>query len=114
MNNKTTFTRRRLLKLSTAAAVAIPTSHVLLTNPVFADDLPQLELNNPTAMALGYVHDTTTVDKAANPNHSADQVCANCLLVQGSDGDEWRPCAIFPGKAVNANGWCKSWAKKAG
>ncbi len=114
MNNKAKLSRRSLLKLSSAAAVAIPTSHILLTNSAFADDLPQLELDNPTAIALGYVHDTTAVDQTANPNHNAEQMCSNCVLIQGNDGDEWRPCAIFPGKAVNANGWCKSWAKKAG
>lgn len=112
MNNKTTLTRRNLLKLSTAAAVAIPTAHILLTNPAFADDLPHLELDNPTAKALGYVHDTTTVDKATHARHEPSQTCANCVLAQGADGDEWRPCAIFPGKAVNSNGWCVSWAQK--
>jgi hypothetical protein len=31
-----------------------------------------------------------------------------------SDSGEWRPCQIFPGKAVNANGWCSSWMHRAG
>ncbi|MEF1220553.1 high-potential iron-sulfur protein [Photobacterium damselae] len=39
-------------------------------------------------------------------------MCANCALIQGKDGDEWRPCAIFPGKLVNANGWCSAYAPK--
>ncbi|MBT8100786.1 MAG: high-potential iron-sulfur protein, partial [Gammaproteobacteria bacterium] len=46
----------------------------------------------------------------ANP--AAEQTCANCALIQGNDGDEWRPCQIFPGKVVNANGWCSVWAPK--
>ncbi|MDH5620575.1 MAG: high-potential iron-sulfur protein [Gammaproteobacteria bacterium] len=33
--------------------------------------------------------------------------------MQGNDGDEWRPCQIFPGKVVNAAGWCSVWAAKA-
>jgi len=40
-------------------------------------------------------------------------MCSNCALIQGNDGDEWRPCQIFPGKLVNANGWCSVWAPKA-
>ena len=32
---------------------------------------------------------------------------------QAAEG-EWRPCSLFPGKAVNANGWCASWTLKAG
>ncbi|MDP2532896.1 high-potential iron-sulfur protein [Photobacterium damselae subsp. piscicida] len=39
-------------------------------------------------------------------------MCANCALIQGKDGDEWRPCAIFPDKLVNANGWCSAYAPK--
>lgn len=44
---------------------------------------------------------------------ATDQTCAKCALVQGNDGDEWRPCQIFPGKVVNAAGWCSVWAAKA-
>jgi hypothetical protein len=40
--------------------------------------------------------------------------CANCVQLTGKEGDEWRPCNIFPGKLVNANGWCKVWAPKPG
>ncbi|WP_449357869.1 high-potential iron-sulfur protein [Alishewanella longhuensis] len=38
--------------------------------------------------------------------------CANCNLIQGEDGQEWRPCAIFPGKLVASEGWCAAWVKK--
>ena len=41
------------------------------------------------------------------------QACANCKLVQGADADAWRPCSIFPGKTVNAKGWCAAYAAKA-
>jgi len=34
--------------------------------------------------------------------------------VTGKDGNEWRPCGIFPGQVVNAKGWCSAWMKKAG
>ncbi len=113
MQQKKTLSRRRLLQLGTTAAAALPLAHILITSPVLADDLPHLATDNPTAAALGYTEDTTSVDKAANPRHEVSQKCSNCVLVQGADGDQWRPCAIFPGSVVNADGWCKSWAPKA-
>ncbi len=50
------------------------------------------------------------VDKAGVP--AAEQHCSNCALAQGEG--EWVGCAIFPGKAVNANGWCTGWVPRAG
>lgn len=105
-------TRRQLLHFAGAAAVAIPVTNIVTQSQAFAEGSPQVALDDPTAIALGYVHDTTTVDKAVNAQHSNAQTCANCALIQSGEG-EWRPCAIFPGKTVNANGWCKSWSPKA-
>ena len=73
-----------------------------------AEDLPKLSEDDPTAKALGYVHDATTVDASVR---AAENFCSNCQLYQ-SDG-EWGPCAIFPGKAVAAKGWCKSWIPRS-
>jgi len=36
------------------------------------------------------------------------------MYVQGADGEQYRPCNIFPGKLVSANGWCSAWVKKPG
>ena len=74
--------------------------------------MPQLSEDDPMAKAMRYTHDTSTVDPASRANPAAEQNCANCALIQGDEG-EWRPCQIFPGKAVNANGWCQVWAPKA-
>lgn len=73
----------------------------------------QIAETDPTAAALGYKHDSTKVDAAKYPNHKPTQNCANCKLAQGKDGDAWRPCSIFPGKQVNAKGWCAAYAAKA-
>lgn len=103
-------TRRHFIQ---GVAVAVPAGSALL-QVAQAQDMPHLDPNDPAAKALLYVHDTTTVDKS-NPlasKHTNDQVCSNCLQIQGKDGDEWRPCAIFPGKLVHTNGWCSVWAKK--
>jgi len=102
--------RRKFIQLSAAAVAGC------LANPgrkVFAGDLPQLAEDDPMASAMKYTHDAGTVDPATRANPAADQTCANCSLIQGNDGDTWRPCQIFPGKAVNANGWCSVWAPKA-
>jgi len=102
--------RRKFIQLSAVAVAGC------LANPgrkVFAQDLPRLATDDAMANAMKYTHDASTVDPASRANPAADQDCANCALIQGNDGDEWRPCQIFPGKAVNANGWCSVWAPKA-
>jgi hypothetical protein len=102
--------RRQFIQLSAVAAAGV------LMQPgreAKAQDLPQLATDDPMASAMKYTHDASTVDAAARANPAPEQDCANCALIQGTDGDEWRPCQIFPGKAVNANGWCSVWAPKA-
>ena len=102
--------RRKFIQLSAAAAAGY------LVTPgreALAQDLPQLAEDDAMAIAMKYTHDSSTVDAASRTNPAAEQNCATCALVQGNDGDAWRPCQIFPGKAVNANGWCSVWAPKA-
>ena len=62
-----------------------------------AQDMPKIEESDPVAQSLKYTHDASSVDPASRANPAAEQTCANCALVQGADGDEWRPCQIFPG-----------------
>ncbi len=78
-----------------------------------ADDLPKITADDPVGMALKYTDDASSVDPALRTQPAADQSCANCAQLQGNEGDEWRPCAIFAGKLVNANGWCSVWVPKA-
>ncbi len=101
--------RRKFIQLSAVAAAGC-----LLAprREARAQDLPKLAEDDPFAMGLRYTHDATTVDPATRAQPDAEQNCANCVLIQGNDGDEWRPCQIFPGKLVNANGWCSVWAPK--
>lgn len=108
--NEIKTSRRQFLAIGAtavvAAAVAPRIAHA-------QGALPQIDEADPTAAALGYKHDTTKVDAAKYPNHKPAQACANCKLVQGADADAWRPCSIFPGKTVNAKGWCAAYAAKA-
>jgi hypothetical protein len=101
--------RRKFIQLSAVAAAGV------LVQPgraARAGDMPKLAEDDPMAQGMKYTHDASTVDPATRANSAADQTCANCALVQGNDGDAWRPCQIFPGKVVNANGWCSVWAPK--
>ena len=108
---RTRLTRRVFLR---NAAVAFPVGAIVLEGTASAQDLPHVELDDPTAKALLYVHDAKNVDKS-NPlaaRYEEGQDCANCVQLQGEAGAEWRPCALFPGKLVAAAGWCSVWAKK--
>ncbi len=72
------------------------------------------EATDPTAIALKYKHDAAQADRdaAARPGAPpAEQNCINCQFTQ-ADAGEWRPCQLFPGKLVAANGWCSSWTLK--
>ena len=102
--------RRQFIQLSAVAAAGV------LIQPgreARAQDRPQWSEDDPMAAAMKYTHDSSTVDAASRANPAPDQDCTNCALVQGADGDDWRPCQIFPGKAVSAKGWCSVWAPKA-
>ena len=91
---------------------AVPVGTAILSQRATAEDLPQISTDEPAAIALQYVHDAAEVDPANSPRFQAGQDCTNCLQIQGEDGAEWRPCAIFPGKLVAAKGWCSVWVPK--
>ncbi len=111
MNEPSEISRRHALKqlvLLCGAAGALGTAAVAQ-----AADLPHLTPDDPTAKALGYHDDAKTVDSKQFATYQSSQTCGNCLQLQGTAGQSWRPCSIFPGKAVNASGWCQVWVKKA-
>ena len=105
-----TIPRRKFIQLSAITAAGYIASP---SQEARADDLPQVSESDPMAQAMKYTNDASSVDAASRNNPAADQTCANCALVQGADGDAWRPCQIFPGKTVAAAGWCSVWAPKA-
>ncbi|MEI7739993.1 MAG: high-potential iron-sulfur protein [Betaproteobacteria bacterium] len=72
-----------------------------------------LSESDPQATALGYKADTTKVDQAKNPKHTATQVCKNCQLYVGKPTDAAGGCPLFAGKLVAANGWCTAYNKKS-
>jgi hypothetical protein len=91
--------RRQFIQLTAVAAAGC---FVRPGAEARADDMPHLAEDDQNAQSFKYTHASAT----------DGQTCANCALVQGADGDAWRPCQIFPGKLVNADGWCTVWAAK--
>ena len=103
------YNRRAVLK---SCLVYLPAA--ALTRDAFAQDsLPHMDESESLARAMGYVHDATRIDTDQVPQYKAGSTCANCVQLQGADGDTWRPCKLFTGKLVNAHGWCKVWQPKA-
>jgi hypothetical protein len=99
-------TRRKVIKnLSLAAvlAAALPWRRTWGAAP------PRLDVKDPGAIALGYVENAAQVDPKKYPDFVKGSTCENCLQLQGSAGDNYRPCGLFPGKLVSVSGWCKSW-----
>jgi hypothetical protein len=90
--------RRNFLKLSGSTVIGMTLGGVALR----ANAQEKLALDDPTAIALKYVH----------VSEVEGQYCDNCMYIQGEDGAEWRPCGIFPGKVVAAKGHCTAWMKK--
>lgn len=113
-NNPMNVNRRRFIKLGAVSVAAVPLASLAVGKVAWAEELPHLEESDPQAQGLGYVHDASQVDTAKFAKYAEGQTCMNCQLYQGKEGEEWGACAIFPGKAVNANGWCSAWVAKAG
>lgn len=112
--SKRTFdpSRRNALKFGVLGMALAPMAGLVMVRNAAASDLPHVSEADPLAVSLKYKNDGSTaprVDKAGTP--AAEQVCGNCQLSQGEG--EWLACSIFPGKAVNGNGWCTAWVKKA-
>ncbi len=114
MTEKTIDTLRRRTLLGVVAVVAsVPLAKFPLAARAQAAELPHLAEDDPTAKALNYRNDATAAPRVDKPGVPAqEQFCNNCNFIQADSGD-WRPCQIFPGKAVNANGWCASWQPRA-
>jgi High potential iron-sulfur protein len=113
MNNRR-YDRRTVLKNALAGLAALPAVGLVAGRAAAQGTAPHLDEKESLAVAMGYVHDAKKVDANKVPQYKPGSKCANCLQLQGKEGDEWRPCNIFAGKLVNANGWCKVWVQKPG
>jgi len=100
--------RRTFLRNTLVASTAIPLAGI----PIILRANEKLAESDPTATALGYLHDATAVDTNKYPNRATPegqkQFCHNCKLYQaGADG--WGGCSIFGSKLVKGEGWCSAW-----
>jgi hypothetical protein len=77
-----------------------------------AEDLPHLTDSNPSAASLSYTEDSAAVDARKFPKHKPEQHCANCKFFQTGSSAQYAPCQLYPGNAVNANGWCAGYVSK--
>jgi len=100
------FSRREMLFLSVFAGAV----GKVLADPPAA----KVDEKDSLATALGYVSDAKRVDTKTSPTYQAGSSCSNCSWYQGKAGDAaGGPCTFFPGKNVDAGGWCRMWNKKA-
>ena len=101
--------RRRFIRTLSITGAAL-----WLAADAGAADLPMVDEKDPTAVALGYVADTTKANKTKYPNHAPAQQCNNCALYQGKPNVATGagPCPLYAGKQVAASGWCSAYAKK--
>lgn len=91
---------------------AVACGSVLATG--FAQAQAKVDEKDPQAAALGYVADTTKVDKKKYTKHANDQKCSGCQLYAGKPADAAGGCSLFANKLVAGGGWCSAWVKKAG
>ncbi|MGH8460201.1 MAG: high-potential iron-sulfur protein [Stenotrophobium sp.] len=104
--------RRKFLRGLAVAAAALPLSR--LPQALAAAALPHLSPSDPAATALGYTENAATLTAAKEPTHKKGDDCANCALYQSAQASGgYAPCAAFPGKEVNAKGWCRAHAAKS-
>lgn len=110
MNNESRFTRRELL---IAAAVTTPVAATGCAGTSRSNGEAQLRAEDPVARALAYY--PSSADVPANhplaASHEPSQKCATCIHVRGAAGEQTRECPVFPGRRVNADGWCSVWAQ---
>lgn len=101
--------RRTFLKFL-AGAAALP----FAGRAFAAAALPHLAASDPAAKNLGYVESAAGLDPAREPTYQKGRTCSGCQLYQAAQAaGGYAPCLAFPGKAVNANGWCRAYAPKA-
>ncbi|HEX7338909.1 MAG TPA: high-potential iron-sulfur protein [Rhodanobacteraceae bacterium] len=109
-NDQRTESRRHFLKLAAGtAAVAAVAGTGVFARQAHAAGLPPLSVSDPQAKALHYTEDAA---KSTDSKHVKGDDCSNCMFYKGASGAARGPCQIFPGKSVNAKGWCVSHQRK--
>lgn len=98
--------RRKFMRNSLFGMAALPLGATLLSKHAFAQELEPLDPESPQAQALNYVK--VAADASEHPAYAEGHNCSNCMFFQEANNG----CQLFPGKAVEAAGWCQSWVQK--
>lgn len=111
MKTKQPLSRRKFIG---AALAGIPV--VVTMDRLAAQEARELTPDDPRYNALGYYPDVADVDPAKEPLFQEGRDCANCSQIKGEEGQEMRPCGLFPDLQnptqlllVASKGWCRSW-----
>jgi hypothetical protein len=105
--------RRSFIKAMVVGAAVAPLAVQPARRATAADTTPVLDVNDPTAKALAYVADASSVDVKNYPKYQPGQKCSNCSLWQGEPTDKLGGCELVLGQYVLGTGWCKAWELKS-
>lgn len=98
----TDVSRRKLLSLMGAGAVAVPAAAVIGTLPSRAQAQDEF-VDEASAQAVALQYKAETEEEGKN--------CLSCTLYQGDETGG--ACPLFAGAKVHANGWCSAYTPKA-
>src|SRR3546814_12302536 len=104
---KSDLNRRQFLGTA-AKSLALVAGGGLITMPALAAE--KLSPSDPTAKALHYTEDASTIDAAKTPTFKAGSHCANCMLYQAAAAkDGFAPCGSFGAPLAAPGGLCPPW-----
>ena len=110
MGGKLSNLRRLFLSRGILGLIVFASGGLLCTRSQANESLPKVSEDDPTAQQLKYVHDAS---KAPGDVRGTSDYCYNCRYFKGNQDTGWAACDLFPGKSVNAKGWCSVWSAKS-
>ena len=108
---RTVISRRKLLSSASMLAL-IPVANLI---PAIANAASNVDLKDPSAVALKYVENASDAQRADKMGTAAaDQFCDNCRFYKVDSGNAARGgCALFKNNLVAGKGWCAAWVPTA-
>ena len=99
----TDINRRKFVSLMGVSAAVVPVSALIASLPSRAADVAPVDTVSAQAKALQYVSES----------EKDGQICGNCTLYSGAEGEDMGPCPLFPGSVVMRAGWCSAYVPNA-
>lgn len=110
-NNRHDPSRRAFLATAAVAASVVAIGLQPRSARAAGASLPHLtEKADPLAKSFGYEPSAQAVNRTKFPSYKPGERCGMCQFFKGTPGEPsgYAGCAIYPGYAVNAQGWCAS------